>query len=190
MTSEITDDGVEIDGQYVAAVESLTEQVRVVTDILDEIRDELQWAVRNRQPLRIDRLTISAKDWRARLSPSQPEPMKETIMCLSCNVESPPSVAIAIQQGWTELVREDGSEWNYLGTCPICTARERQAPNESSTYCCDKPELVWEGDPDAPSVVCRNCQFLVAENGSVIYHDPTEPEPLENAKSGSQGSLF
>jgi hypothetical protein len=51
----------------------------------------------------------------------------ETIACARCDVDSPASIAAALQEGWTDLCRDDGSGWNYLGVCPECQAQESQA---------------------------------------------------------------
>jgi hypothetical protein len=48
----------------------------------------------------------------------------ETIACARCDVNSPESLADALQEGWTNLCRDDGSGWNYLGICPECLAQE------------------------------------------------------------------
>jgi hypothetical protein len=48
----------------------------------------------------------------------------ETIACARCDVDSPESLAAALQDGWIELSRDDGAGWNYLGICPQCQAEE------------------------------------------------------------------
>jgi hypothetical protein len=46
---------------------------------------------------------------------------------------------------------------------------------ESAPYCCDRPKLKWNGDPDAPGITCENCGYVIAENGSVvIWRDPED----------------
>jgi len=52
----------------------------------------------------------------------------ETIACARCDVDSPASLAVALQEGWVALCRDDGIGWNYLGICPECEAREEAAP--------------------------------------------------------------
>ena len=49
----------------------------------------------------------------------------ETIACAMCDIDSPESLADALQAGWTRLQRDDGSGWNYLGVCPSCQELER-----------------------------------------------------------------
>ena len=48
----------------------------------------------------------------------------ETLACARCDADSPPSLAAALQEGWTNLCRDDGRGWNYLGVCPQCQAEE------------------------------------------------------------------
>jgi hypothetical protein len=52
--------------------------------------------------------------------------LRETITCAHCDVDSPESLAAALQEGWTDLCRDDGQRWNYLGVCPECRARENE----------------------------------------------------------------
>ena len=49
----------------------------------------------------------------------------ESIACSRCDVDSPASLAAALQEGWIDLSRDDGSGWNYLGICPECQADEQ-----------------------------------------------------------------
>ena len=48
----------------------------------------------------------------------------ETLACARCDADSPPSLAAALQEGWTNLCRDDGHGWNYLGICPQCRPEE------------------------------------------------------------------
>jgi hypothetical protein len=48
----------------------------------------------------------------------------ESLACARCDIDSPPSLAAALQDGWTDLIRDDGASWNYLGICPQCQAQE------------------------------------------------------------------
>jgi hypothetical protein len=50
--------------------------------------------------------------------------VREIIACARCDVDSPESLAAALQEGWIELCRDDGEGWNYLGICPQCQAEE------------------------------------------------------------------
>jgi hypothetical protein len=65
----------------------------------------------------------------------------ETIACARCDVESPESLAAALQEGWTELCRDDGAGWNYLGVCPECQAQEDQVPEGDATEAQEQKRL-------------------------------------------------
>ena len=56
----------------------------------------------------------------------------ETIACSRCDVDSPASLAAALQEGWTDLVRDDGAGWNYLAICPECQAEERASRQQEA----------------------------------------------------------
>ena len=56
----------------------------------------------------------------------------ETIACSRCDADSPASLAAALQEGWTDLVRDDGAGWNYLGVCPECQAEERASRQQET----------------------------------------------------------
>ena len=55
---------------------------------------------------------------------SRADEIPETIACARCDADSPASLAAALQEGWTDLCRDDGAAWNYLGVCPDCQAQE------------------------------------------------------------------
>lgn len=48
-------------------------------------------------------------------------------------------------------------------------------------YCCDKPNLQWNGDPVAPGIACQGCGHVVAESGSLVFFEDCEDkEPPGN----------
>ena len=57
----------------------------------------------------------------------------ETIAFADCDADSPLSLAAALQEGWTDLCRDDEAGWNYLGVCPACQAQENAAPEPESS---------------------------------------------------------
>jgi hypothetical protein len=115
----------ELTPQYLAAVERLAEHVQVVQDILDEIREELQWAVRNHEPIRLDRIPQTVQEWSVRLNPERRYPaIPELLTCDSCDSQCD-SLQEALQEGWEGLRRDDGRSWNFLATCPTCLEEER-----------------------------------------------------------------
>ena len=58
---------------------------------------------------------------------SRADAVPETIACARCDACSPESLAAALQEGWTDICRDDGAGWNYLGICPECQTQESQA---------------------------------------------------------------
>ena len=60
-------------------------------------------------------------------------------------------------------------------------------------YCCDAPDLQWEGEPGTPGVRCRACGYIVAESGETVeYHLPAEPigdraVPIQTASESVAG---
>ncbi len=96
-----------------AALVRLEQQLEVVRDILDEIREEVQWAIRNERPIRIDRITATAQEWAARMLPERkPVDPTMTIYCAECGIEA--NLTEALEQGWEQLT----------GGCPDCLAKE------------------------------------------------------------------
>lgn len=58
----------------------------------------------------------------------------ESIACTYCDCDSPESLEEAAKAGWSELIRDDGIGWNYLGICPECQADEARLLAEHSDY--------------------------------------------------------
>jgi hypothetical protein len=59
-------------------------------------------------------------------------------------------------------------------------------------YCCPEPVLRWNGDPEAPSICCQKCGFVVAEYGELQDYPaesrPSQPSaPAANAQEGTAG---
>lgn len=48
----------------------------------------------------------------------------ESLACEDCDTDSPVSLAVAVQEGWTNIRRDDGHGWNYLGQCAKCHEKE------------------------------------------------------------------
>jgi hypothetical protein len=65
----------------------------------------------------------------------------ETLACARCDVDSPASLAAALQEGWVALCRDDGIGWNYLGICPECQAQENAAANQGVSQTEDQKRL-------------------------------------------------
>jgi hypothetical protein len=69
--------------------------------------------------------------------------------------------------------------------------------DDGALYCCDRPRLAWNGDPDAPGVACENCGYVVADMGNVVIRRGTsdskniEVHDSQNAPlREQQGHLF
>lgn len=68
------------------------------------------------------------------------ERIPESITCSGSCDASCDSLADALMEGWTDLVRDEGPSWNFLGVCPACQAaeaeqefRDRTAEGQSAT---------------------------------------------------------
>lgn len=128
------------------------------------------------------------------------ESIPQIIRCATCHADSPDSVTTALEQGWSELCADDGPVGNYIGCCPQCLDKQMAADpaahdqdsdctdTESLPFCCANPQLAWSGDPDYPGIVCLNCGFLAAENGSLVIR--TEEEFQAERKRQEQKELF
>lgn len=44
-----------------------------------------------------------------------------SLVCSGCDTDGPDTYDIAIAEGWTEVVPDDGMSWNFLGYCSECT---------------------------------------------------------------------
>lgn len=103
----------------------LVEYIRSMQESIDDLRTEIQHALRNLLPE--FQLKSMAKDpcdprWAQKLN-NHSELIAEAIHCFECDAQMG-SLAEALQNGWTELCRDDGVSWNYLGLCPKCVNQE------------------------------------------------------------------
>lgn len=123
-------------GALQSLVEQLTDELVVVREALDELREEVAWSLRNL----MDNL------------PPQPP----TIL------SSMPADPTA--QNWAErLNRFSGNGDSY--PLPTLSARAFSSPEGTAVrirFCCERPELEWVGDADDPSIVCAACGEIVA----------------------------
>jgi hypothetical protein len=98
----------------------LIDELKAVRDSVEELYLLLDHIWRNRQELHD---ILEAED---RLESAQGgEHVPETIACAWCDVDSPDSLAAALEEGWIDLCCDDGAGWNYLGVCPECQAKDR-----------------------------------------------------------------
>ena len=61
------------------------------------------------------------------------ERLAESLACAECDIDSPPSLAVAIQQGWTRIQADDALGHNFLGICPCCRSEQEQEDKPSET---------------------------------------------------------
>ena len=95
-------------------IESNTQEMAALREAIDDFRTSYEYAVRNSECPYI----VEAK------AAKNGEP--ETIACARCDVDSPASLAAALQEGWIDLCRDNGTGWNYLGICPCCKQAEAE----------------------------------------------------------------
>ena len=139
------------------AVEQLKEETRLLRTSLDELRDDVVWAVRQ---------VLAAGHQSSGTSPAAPRdpPFGEPTVDLEGKTHAAPSEPVG-------HAVDDGQD----------------------SYCCDRPKLTWNGDPDAPGVACENCGYVIADNGSVVIWRDEDYEPrIEQPKQldQRQGNLF
>ena len=113
-------------GQVREQGDQFVEYIRSLQETIEDLRTEIQHAVRNVLPeFQLKSMTTDPTDpqWAAKLN-RWSDTIPETLACAECDCDSPDSLAAALQDGWTELSRDDGPRWNYLGLCPKCVERE------------------------------------------------------------------
>jgi hypothetical protein len=111
----------------------LNEHMRVVEDILEEIRDEVQWGVRN------DRIRVVSMAADPCADDMRLNEADQVTMCPDCETEVP-NLAEAIRRGWTDLRQHSAG---FLGRCPDC-ARNNSALDEADAR-------------DAGTTICAHC---------------------------------
>jgi hypothetical protein len=127
--------------ELIDAVKFLTEEVQqagaylsTLVNILDNVKEEISWIINNRDemlPLMIRSLPADPCDpkfgSKVRVANGM-DKVAETVSCVSCDVDSPYSLADALTKGWTRLQKDDGPAWNFLGLCPCCQLEETVEP--------------------------------------------------------------
>ena len=128
MFSKITDsftmESISTTGTEKTQASELIEELHAVHDSVEELYLLLDNIWRNRDKLRdILGELIENRD--------------EIVACCHCDA-SPPSLAVAIKEGWTALQYDDGPDWNYLGICPDCQAEQRADVGETTEVVAEK----------------------------------------------------
>ncbi len=84
------------------AVNRLAENVNALTDIITQVRSEIDWIINNRAEFRSENSAATNEH--------------EHVSCSECDAGTE-SLAGALKTGWSELTEHDGT---YLGLCPKC----------------------------------------------------------------------
>lgn len=144
------------DEDIAGAIRDLAEEVRVLRQAVDELREEVQYGVRNLvgQPV----------------PPRTPAPTPATVQV---DAEQFGKAIQRLGDGVPE--RLSRRETVHVEAETLAEAMEGV---EELVYCCAQPKLVWYGDPDRPGIACENCGFPVAHEGDILcWHKPEEDSP-------------
>lgn len=99
----------------------------IIAENIEGIRSELSWLLDNREqvlPMLIQSMSKDpcSRDFKINAANQKPA---ETIACAECDIDSPDSLAAALNQGWIRLQQDfEGLGHNYLGICPDCSKKE------------------------------------------------------------------
>ncbi len=74
------------------------------------------------------------------------ERLAESLACAECDIDSPPSLAVALHQGWTRLQVDDAAGHNFLGLCPFCSS-EAAKPEQEPEVVAAVPPKPEKGTP-------------------------------------------
>jgi hypothetical protein len=117
------------------AVNKLAEELRLIREVLDETKTELEWLARNEKDYLsaiADAVEELRGEYLARVRWEQrPNPhlcSAETIACANCDTDSPTSLAHAVREGWSRFQADDSTECDYLGICPDCAKKLDEIP--------------------------------------------------------------
>jgi hypothetical protein len=96
----------------------LAQELRPLTDSIENCYQLLQWIVQNRGEL------FELLKERDSNVVGMCNGVAESLCCYTCDAGQGMSLAEALQEGWIELQRSDGPSANYHGQCPTCQAEE------------------------------------------------------------------
>ena len=150
-------------------VSKLADEINLLRIAIDELREELVWAVRNGR-------TASTSAPRDRHIASLP--LDPTADDFADRVNTVDADKVA------ELRQDVQDSDSPLTASPVAVEELEQIP-----YCCDQPKLIWTGDHEYPSVVCDNCNFLVADGGEVLSYIDPETLKTNDKPQESQGTF-
>ena len=153
-----------------ATVKRLTQELVVLRTVMDEIREDIVWAVRDAPDSlstlgarRINSMALDpcAPDWSERLNRLSPSDLPPE----SGKPESRPNKILVRAEDFARAMENI----------------------EQLVYCCESPDLQWTGDPEVPGVECRKCGYIVAQAGSVAMNLVDE-ETTKKAKRANRPS--
>jgi DNA-directed RNA polymerase subunit RPC12/RpoP len=158
------------DGELTAAVTGLSEDIHVLRQAIDDLRDDVMWAVRNAlapsgPPFQLTSMPRdpTARDFGARINGMRPSDLPAETVPEERKGETAPSEPVV-------TVAEDDPEIEVSDNPPpTLSVRQFNIDPErvpSIPFCCVKPELEWVGEHDDPSIVCAHCCETVA-----VLHD-------------------
>jgi len=165
------------------AVLSLQDEIHTLRISIDELRDDVVWAVRNalastpNAPFQLTSMPCdpTAADFGAGVNKLRPSDLPPELLPAGYQPAGEPASA-----GPVVTVAEDDPPVQMSDNPPSTLSVRQfnidveQAP--AIPYCCVKPELEWVGEHDDPSIVCAYCGETVA-----VLHDGPMMRP------GSQG---
>jgi hypothetical protein len=167
------------DEDIAGAIRDLAEEVRVLRQAVDELREEVQYGVRN----------LVGR-------PVPPRAPERTPVTVQVDAEQFGRAIQRLGDGVPERLNRQKTV--HVEAEALAEAMEDV---EELVYCCAQPKLVWYGDPDRPGIACENCGFPVAHEGDILCWQgpeedsptpsPEEPPPAEKKATGApQRELF
>ena len=149
-------------------LKELVNEVSMLRSAIDDIRTEIEWASRNLMQAR----------------PPEP-PQRVTSMAIDpCD----PAWAAKLNATNAADVPNDRTEPVLDPPMEHAMTSQDESVSESPVYCCAQPRLAWQDDPEAPSVVCQTCGYVVAEYGKVVDNRAEQPDAFH--KPQTQGRLW
>jgi len=143
--------------------EQLVGEIKALRDSVEELYLVLDHLWRNRNELR-DLLNSNH-------APIETYGIPENLCCADCNARIG-SLAEALQEGWSELARDDTGDWSYLGVCPRCLEQQladgepdSRTSDESADERQSRPDVVRREAPECPK---QSQLFRVRVPGVVI----------------------
>jgi hypothetical protein len=176
----------ETEGATVEAIDRLTDELRVMRETLDEIREDLEHALRNgklgcRYLPPGFRLTSMSAD------PTAPD-FAERVNAL-CPADLPAEKVPGSSGTENDVFSGDSKCETSANSLPTLSTRQfhhgETAPG--FPFCCNQPALEWIGDHDQPEIHCAQCGEIVAVPADASrprldhVHDAVSSTPANDA---------